>query len=294
MSIMYPGLKPACMTTTHHTPMLCRLTANSGSQLGGGGSRPYDNLFQPIHVAVSQSPSNNSISSNLAAASTDTTGGAQDSPEPGQGEATGTVPMFRKENRSRPSSCENEEPGASNSDLCVAQGSMISSELDLQNNGTKSELHNPETHQVHQRSRSNEIDYTSISYGSRSHNISAFRSPPGTMRSFRPQSVDSAHGSLFSDITDSLSSAGISVHTTTPSTTTHRSNPSSSSSEATVVEVEGGAVESATGQASTGDREMNTGGKQLSTLDWLKDFDPGLISDYFSSTDEPRLKVTDC
>ena len=198
---------------------------------------------------------------------------------------------------------DHSEPGSTSNEGDLVQ--LSNKVEELQNNRTKSEHDIPESHQVHQRSRSNEIDYTSIGYDSRAttRTISAFRSPPGTMRGFRPQSVDSARGSLLSDVTDSLSSTtagGSSVYTAACSSSknassTQRSNLSSSSSEATVTEVEE-TVESATGQASTAaivSKETDASGKQLSTLDWLKDFDPGLISDYFSSSDEPRLKVTD-
>ena len=186
-------------------------------------------------------------------------------------------------------------------------GQLSNKAREFKNTTRNAELDISDNPQIHQRSRSNEIDYTSIGYESRVRIISAFRSPPGTMlRGFRPQSVDSAHGSLFSDITDSLTSTGTSMHATNTNaavSTTNKQgsndrNLCSSSSESTVTELETeGMVESATGQASSAaamvGRETDSDGKQQLTLDWLKDFDPGLISDYFSSSDEPRLKVVD-
>ena len=309
MSIMYPGLKPPQPSTAasaHHTPsMLSRLTvSNSASQFSA-----YDNLFQPIRV-VSQSPSTNSISSSHAAATVnanithEAAKGANAesvrSGEQSEGNETLVSVAIERESKLRLGSAgeDHSEPGSTSNRGDLAQ--LSNKVEELQNNRTKSEHDIPESLQVHQRSRSNEIDYSSVGYESRmTQTISAFRSPPGTMRGFRPHSVDSARGSLLSDVTDSLSSTagGNSVYRTTSKaapSTTQRSDLSSSSSEATVEET----VESATGQAATAvvSKETETSGKQLpsSTLDWLKDFDPGLISDYFSSSDEPRLKVTDC
>ena len=307
MSIMYPGLKPPQPSTAasaHHTPsMLSRLAvSNSASQFSA-----YNNLFQPIRV-VSQSPSTNSISSSHAAATVNANitheakGANAESVESGEqsegNETLVSVAIERGSKLRRGSASEDHsESGSTSNGGNLAQ--LSNKVEELQNNRTKWEHDIPESLQVHQRSRSNEIDYSSIGYESRMmQTISAFRSPPGTMRGFRPHSVDSAHGSLLSDVTDSLSSTagGNSVYRTTSKAapSTQRSDLNSSSSEATVEET----VESATGQAATAvvSKETETSGKQLpsSTLDWLKDFDPGLISDYFSSSDEPKLKVTDC
>lgn len=289
--------------------MLSRLTvSNSASQFSA-----YDNLFQPIRV-VSQSPSTNSISSSHAVATTNASstheaqGMSADSLRPreqSEGNETQASVTIEKESKLRHGSSgeDQSEPSSTSNGGDLAQ--LSNKVEELENNRAKSEHDIPESLQVHQRSRSNEIDYSSIGYESRTtRTISAFRSPPGTMRGFRPQSVDSARGSLLSNITDSLSSAagGNSVNPTTSKAaalppTTQRSNLSSSSSEATVTETEQ-TVESATGQAATTvvSKETDPGKQQplSSTLDWLKDFDPGLISDYFSSSDEPRLKVTDC
>ena len=99
-----------------------------------------------------------------------------------------------------------------------------------------------------------------------------------------------------SSITGSTTSAGT-ARVVAASSPRHLS---SSSSEATVVEVEEKeTVELTTGQqastssASGVDTGSDSTGKQQLTLDWLKDFDPGLISDYFSSSDEPRLMLSD-
>lgn len=312
MSIMYPGLKPpqpssatAAGPAGHHTPsMPSRLTvSNSASQFSA-----YDNLFQPIRV-VSQSPSTNSISSSHAVAATVNASSTREaqgtnaesnmhSKEQSEGNETLVSVTIEKESKLSPGSgCEDDSESRSTSNAGdVAQLSDRVEEL--QNNRTKSEHDIPESLQVHQRSRSNEIDYSSIGYESRmTRTISAFRSPPGTMRGFRPHSVDSARGSLLSDVTDSLSSTvgGNSVYGSTakPAPSTQRNDLSSSSSEATVEET----VESATGHCATAvvSKEPEASSMQLpsSTLDWLKDFDPGLISDYFSSSEEPKLKVTD-
>lgn len=303
MSIMYPGLKPpqpSTVASAHHTPsMPSRLTvSNSASQFSA-----YDNLFQPIRV-VSQSPSTNSISSSHAAATVNVNitheakGAKAESLQSGeQSEGSETLVSVAIERGSKlrcgSASEDHSEAGSTSNGGDLAQ--LSNKVEELQNNRTKSEYDIPESLQVHQRSRSNEIDYSSIGYESRmTQTISAFRSPPGTMRGFRPHSVDSARGSLLSDVTDSLSSTagGNSVYRTTSKAapSAQRNDLSSSSSEET--------VESATGQAATAvvSKEAETSGKQLpsSTLDWLKDFDPGLISDYFSSSDEPKLKVTDC
>lgn len=312
-------------------------SSSSASRLGVGGlgvagsGSAYDNLFQPIQT-VSQSPSSNSISSTTPCSNGG--GAVQDqsvvsaaSLQAGQESETremsahcSSPPAFEieREGKTRLNSYgENDQITSNGSDLAQLSGKVE----EFQNTGSKVKLDISVNPQVHQRSRSNEIDYTSIGYDNRALSISAFRSPPGTMRGFRPQSIDSAHGSLFSDITDSLSSAeGASwlhmttfVHSTSTSSATQRvsslasSNRNSSSSEATVVGAEREEVvqtaESASGHDSSstsvagGARESDSlgsdGGKQQLTLDWLKDFDPGLISDYFSSSDEPRLKVTD-
>ena len=279
--------------------------SNSASQFSA-----YDNLFQPIRV-VSQSPSTNSISSSHAAAASVNANvthevqgtnaeSEQKSGEQSKGNETQvSVVAVERGSKLRPGSVseDHSEAGSTSNEGDTAQ--LSNKVEELQNNRTKSEHDIPEGLQVHQRSRSNEIDYSSVGYESRmTRTISAFRSPPGTMRGFRPHSVDSARGSLLSDVTDSLSSTagGDSMRGTTSSKpaaaavpSTHRSDLSSSSSEATVEET----VESATGQAATAivSKETETSGMQQlssSTLDWLKDFD------YFSSSDEPKLKITDC
>jgi hypothetical protein len=227
-----------------------------------------------------------------------------ESREQNEGNETLVSVTIEREGKLRPGSAgeDHSESGSTSNRDDLAR---LSNEVEeLQNNRTKSEHDIPESLQIHQRSRSNEIDYSSIGYESRMmRTISAFRSPPGTMRGFRPHSVDSARGSLLNDVTDSLSSTAAgdsSVSGATPKAaavappSTQRSDLSSSSSEATVKET----VESATGQATAAvaSKETEISGRQLPslTLDWLKDFDPGLISDYFSSSDEPKLKVTDC
>ena len=316
MSIMYPGLKPlqssAC--PPHHTPlMLGRSTCNTSQ------SSAYDSLFQPIQT-VSQSPSTNSISSSHhpAAATVrvavihevnDKDSDSQQPERQSKGNETQASVAIERKSRSRLGSSAGEEESSGEPNSSTSKGgdlAQLSNTVEeLQNNRTKSEHDISESLQVHQRSRSNEIDYTSVGYESRmTQTLSAFRSPPGTMRVFRPQSVDSARGSLLGDITNSSSSAtgGNSFHLTTsegdPDTAAsaaQRGNSSSYSSEATITEIEGTA-ESAVGQAAAVvAMEMDGIGKQPSslTLDWLKEFDPGLISDYFSSSDEPRLKLTD-
>ena len=318
---MYPGLKPPTLIPpSHPTAMLSRLTTSNSaaSRPGCSGGSAYDNFFQPIHT-VSQSPSTNSISSNNAGASAIPPQGGMHQNSPSSlrhdevreidGETATRTPGLEMKAESKPKfgTCNSGEQVSSN-DNDAAHLSNRAEEVE--NRRTKMERDISDNPQIHQRSRSNEIDYTSIGYDSRARSISAFRSPPGTLRTFRPQSVDSAHGSLFSDLTDSLSSAvppsshqKITVTVTTSvSQRSSSRNLSSSSSEATVTEVPEETVELATGQAASteavdgglaGEGE-SADGRQPLTLEWMKNFDPGLISDYFSSSDEPRLKVPDC
>lgn len=138
---------------------------------------------------------------------------------------------------------------------------------------------------IHQRSRSNEIDYVSL----RSDTVkgSAFRSPPGSMQTFKP--LGGAHKENNQDPLQD-----------TPTMVSHTDSSdhgscSSPNSDATVTTEEGvshkaaagGRIETSGGQGEPAEEEERTG-KRFS---WLKDFDSSLWSNYFTSDSS---RYSDC
>ena len=297
MSIMYPGLKPisgrvSIPGTPLSTPLLAR-PINGGSGRGNVGGA----LFQPI-----RSVSNSSISSNTVPApglqaqsdSSSTTGvevhdeSEHKAPQVVVEHVDDTheesfVPETRVE-----ADLESETPPTPGETHSIDEKKTI--ELDHDDTIIGSGSFAPclksglELNTTHQRSRSNEIDYSSLGYGSyrtksSSSTSSAFHSPPGTVRGFRPPSVDSANSSLFGSITDSL---------VTSRSDSQRTSKISSSSESTIT---GGSGDTTPISSS---KTLLSAGEDQTPLEWLKDIDPALISEYFGTSDKPQLKVTNC
>lgn len=123
---------------------------------------------------------------------------------------------------------------------------------------------------IHQRSRSNEIDYVSLrSDAGKGATVSAFRSPPGSMQTFRP---------LLSGGATSPKEDGSHTMVSFPN-----NEPDTVAASDATVSTEGGLE----GAAVEGDLTEEVRTERFS---WLKDFDSSLWSNYF--TDNPRY--SDC
>ena len=134
---------------------------------------------------------------------------------------------------------------------------------------------------LHQRSRSNEIDYglkrsTSV--------MMTFRSPPGTIRGFRPVSSDSpTHTPAARDLPLPKSSSSFSSASS--------SSSSSSSSVQPGCERESNKTNSVSEDSSRPASRVST--ERISPPPWLKEFDSTLF-EYFSSGDDSEYTVTSC
>ena len=263
MSIMYPGLRqPPGRHSLPGTP--CSIGRLIGS---GGGANALGNLFQPIR----SSQSSNSLNSSSAV-------------NPVSLQPPLTVFSVEEEEEVVPSTqVQGEEEGMEHEEQRAGDKKELSpSELDSQEEATAPvnevasvsedapalKASTNSSSSIHQRSRSNEIDYTSVGSTSRGglskrpKSVSAFQSPPGTVRGL-PPSADSAHGSLFPE---SLASSTLSS-----------SHPDSAL-----------AGDTETKARETQKRQVSGNSPPY----WSREFDIAL-SDYFSSNEE-HLQVTDC
>lgn len=144
------------------------------------------NVFQPIHASNSNHSIGSSTVQNPSVVVED----------PGDEEA--------KETASQGTSCHTQSDyiSGTNNSGPTARGAGDSHSLPRPQK--KSSVHHEGGDVTHQRSRSNEIDYeVSSSTSTLRSGSSAFKSPPGNARKFRPVSVDSAHSSVYGGLSDS-------------------------------------------------------------------------------------------
>lgn len=236
---MFPGLKQNGGGSSHPgTPINTPATSRSN-----GAS---NSLFQPI--PRSTSTSGLSGSSLLPHSST-----SQLLHVPESAHAPGLV---LHEAQHKDAACQTDETKPDSSERHSGAAAPVARRVESEGEVDQTRKNSEGTHH---RTRSNEIDYSSIGVSKRG--PTAFRSPPGTMRGFRPVSVDSAHSSLSSQLSSSSSRPTSAISTSSEVTVT----PPSS-------------------------RPLSSGsGGSHSPLHWSKEFD-SLFSDYFNSND----KVTDC
>ena len=253
MSIMFPGFRPSGRRVSHSgTPIN---TPSIGRNNNNGGVTPSvtANVFQPIHA----SNSNHSI-----------------------GSSTVQNPSVVVEDRGDEEAEETSSQGTS----CCVQSDCFS---ETNNSGPtargagdshslprppkkKSSVHHEGGDITHQRSRSNEIDYSVFEASSSTSTLrsgsSAFKSPPGNARKFRPVSVDSAHSSIYGGLSDSSAFGSRSTSGVT------------NSSESTVTP--------------KNSRPPSRVSSDEPTFPAVQECDP-TASDYFSSTDD-NVKVMEC
>ena len=190
MSIMFPGFRPSGRRVSHsgtpiNTPCLGRSTNN-----GGVTSSVTANVFQPIHVSNSNHSIGSSTVQNPSVVVEDLEDGEANE-TPSQDTSCHTQPdCIRETNNSGP----------------PVRGAGDSHSLPRPQK-KKSSVHHEGGDVTHQRSRSNEIDYSVFEPSSSTSTLrsgsSAFKSPPGNARKFRPVSVDSAHSSVYGGVSDS-------------------------------------------------------------------------------------------
>ena len=262
MSIMYPGLRqPPGRHSLPGTP--CSIGRLIGS---GGGANALGNLFQPIRSSQSSNSLNSSSAVNPVSLQPPLTVFSVEEEEevvPSTQVPQGEEGMEHQEQRAgdkneqSPSELDSQEEATA----AVNEAASVSEDAPALKASTNS------SSSIHQRSRSNEIDYTSVGSTSRGlskrpKSVSAFQSPPGTVRGL-PPSADSAHGSLFPE---SLASSTLSS-----------SHPDSAL-----------AGDTETKARETQKRQVSGNSPPY----WSREFDIAL-SDYFSSNEE-HLQVTDC
>lgn len=194
MSIMFPGMK-------QHASSQPGTPVNNGTPLLV--TRGATNVFQPIvfHRSVSTADSNQSLYSPVVSV------------------ASPTVVLHTAEDTERQA-----RRGDASSQVEVGNGNSVSSSdavvetpatdgmVDTaeiaegkEEAGSSKSLQDSQSEGLHQRSRSNEIDYGTS--GEIQNSSTAFRSPPGSISKasrtgFRPVSVDSIHSSLGAGLSD--------------------------------------------------------------------------------------------
>ena len=187
MSIVFPGFRPNGGRMSHpgtpiNTPSIGR-SANNGSTISSIAA----NVFQPIHVSNSSLSVGSSIAQNPSV--------VVQVPEDAH-----VVETSSEDTSFQMHLDWNKETGNSEPSVGGSEGSHS-----LPRPQKKSPAHHQDGGDtIHQRSRSNEIDYSAIGPSSRG-SSSAFKSPPGNARKFRPVSVESTHTSLYSGLSDSSS-----------------------------------------------------------------------------------------
>lgn len=245
MSIVFPGLRLNGGRASHpgtpiNTPSIGRSTNNASAT-----SSIAANVFQPIHV----SNSSLSVGSSIAQSPSVVVQVPEDEHvvEPSSEDTTFQVHLEW-----------NQETDNSESIVGGGEGSHS-----LPRPQKKGPAHHQDGDTLHQRSRSNEIDYSAIGPSSRG-SSSAFKSPPGNARKFRPVSVESTHTSLYSGLSDSPAFGS------RPTSAI----PNSSSSEVTV-----------TPSGSRPPSRVSSDGRSPPPM--MKDSDPTSLAD-------DHVKVTEC
>ena len=244
MSIVFPGLKAhnSHPGTPINTPAIGRSSST--------------NLFQPIHSSTSN-PSLNSVSNVLIQSPLL----AVPIPENATCRLGPILPKIHCQDASSQTDLESQQTD-SEAQVAGSSSRQQSPEQDEEESPLCAKSGN-----IHQRSRSNEIDYSSSGLASRV-GLTAFRSPPGSVKAFRPVSIDSAHSSVCSGLSD-------------PSALSSRpSSGMSMSSEVTVVPTDSHQPSQASPEAGH------------SPHPWTKELDASIF-DYFDSNDS-HIQVTDC
>ena len=145
---------------------------------------------------------------------------------------------------------------------------------------------------VHQRSRSNEIDYVSLRSDVPKAG-SAFRSPPGSLQTFKPLVVSHRDNNQDPLPQHTMVSTGDSNNNNSGSCSSPPADATTSTVEPSSPKTpSGGRGESPGGQGEvTGEEEEEGTVKRTDRYSWLKDFDSSLWSNYFTS-DNPHY--SDC
>lgn len=270
MSIMFPGMKPAASSVQAGTPTAVM------RNLGGLST----NLFQPIR-RNSTSGSNLSLSAMVNSTLQASTSFSLQVPE---GRVRGDRPGVERADVASqtdpmgPESMDQRKEtkrSSVGSGVPVTRSSSDSAELRL------GEIRRPKaqwsTSLIHQRSRSNEIDYSSSGVSGSRPNSTTFQSVPGScgnVRAFRPVSVGSTQTGC-SALSDPLPSA----------------SPESQVSSKTVLNDSGRTLTPSPGTEDNGHPITRVASDGHSTSYWSREF--ATMSDYFGGGDN-HIEVTDC
>ena len=260
MSIMYPGIKPpngrgSIPASPLSTPSLCvgrsKIPANvTGHTLG--------NVFQPIEVPHSNSTS--SFSDTIVSKENPNGGSCGDDGGSG-GDSSGDKRETEITKNELGSLDEDREKMDSIQKETTTKRKYKSASTDLEEEEKNADLDGS----VHQRSRSNEIDYFSLRYDSELSKVSAFRSPPGSVHIFRPQTTDQQDNTLLGK-SGGTDAAGVTISSVDNK---QRSSFSLALDEPVMKDKE--------------EKSLNVEGE---TSGWLKEFSSSLWSNYF--TDDPH------
>lgn len=281
MSIMFPGMKPGA----------CGVQAGTPTALLRSLGAPTANFFQPIQSNSSTTGSNLSLSTANNSNSTlpVATPLALNIPEE-RSVGCGNVGMIYADVGCQtdpwiPSDAgalekieiESCNYGAANDRIVDAscQGGIVAA-----SDGENSKQHKiVNAALAHQRSRSNEIDYSSARFAAGRANTASFKSPPGSygnMRAFRPVSAgstDAASSTFFFDSLPSVTGGSQSS-----------SKDGTSDSSRTLTPSPNASMEKNQYPVS----RVSSEGRPASSSYWSREF--ATVSDYFTSDAE----VTDC
>lgn len=278
MSIMYPGLKVLGNKSTKTSSPLTTPVLNVG-KLKQPSS--LSNLFQPI---TGVSHSNSSTSFNEVVGNKDgSSGGSARNGDGGDlhDENPLATPVVATKHETKSTSVQREEEqkdAITNSKIEQCKGSPEVTKMEpSKKDSGKSDLDGT----IHQRSRSNEMDYFSLRSENDSSKVSAFRSPPGSMQVLRSCNyADSRH-----DTTTNIKSTSQSQRNHDlfqfPELPQPPQQQSSETNSSKTLHAAGETV------------GMETISSDSGTFSWLKEFDSSLWSTYFTSTEEaPKVEET--
>lgn len=281
MSIMFPGMKPGA----------CGVQAGTPTALLRSLGAPTANFFQPIH-------SNSTTGSNLSLSAANTSSStlpvatplALNIPEERDVRygnvgmiyadvGCQTDPWITTDDRA----LEKIEIESSNYDAAkdrIADTSCVGGDVAATDGENSKQRKTPANAALaHQRSRSNEIDYSSARFAAGRANSACFKSPPGSygnMRAFRPissGSTDAASSTFFSDSLPSVTGGSQTSTKDEMSDTSRTLTPSPNAS-----------VEKNQYPVS----RVSSEGRPASSAYWSREF--ATMSDCFASD----VEVTDC
>lgn len=264
MSIMFPGMKPGACSVQASTPTA--LLRSLGTSTA--------NYFQPIQ-------NNSTTGSNLSLSAANT--------------SNSTLPPNIPEERSVGSSINYADVGCQ-TDTCVPIDNTALESSNCSDRTFDTACHSgslaasneedgkqrPETFATlaHQRSRSNEIDYSSARVAAGRPTTACCKSPPGScgsMRAFRPVSAGSTDTSsaFFSDSLPSVKTSSQSSSKDRTSDTSRTLTPSPNAS---------------VGKNQCPVSRVSSEGRSASSSYWSREF--ATVSDYFTS--DSNIEATDC